>query len=368
MTNVYNDKRLYREQTDHANAGTRLLPYPGLQHMGPPLWYHFGTIKYYPNGDTAWVRRYSNPEANVQSGGEAIAVDGSGNVYVVGSSNWNYATIKYYPDGDTAWVRSYSYPGDGEDWGEALAVDDSGNVYVTGYSGPRDTPPYYDYATIKYDSLGTQRWVERYNGPANGYDHAYAIAVDDSNNVYVTGTSQGDYATIKYIQTNFPSLTLISPNGGEGWQAGNEYNITWASENFTGNVRIDYSINSGASFDSLIVSSCPNTGEYLWTVPSRTSSNHCRVRVCDSVDYDPADSSDSDFTIYICGDANCDGIYTPADISYLINYSFVSGSPAPCWPLSRADANGDGIYNSADISYLINYSFAGGPAPKCPDL
>ncbi len=32
-----------------------------------------------------------------------------------------------------------------------------------------------------------QAWVQRYDGPANGNDRAYAMAVDRSNNVIVTG-------------------------------------------------------------------------------------------------------------------------------------------------------------------------------------
>jgi hypothetical protein len=80
-------------------------------------------------------------------------------------------------------------------------------VYVTGSSIGSGTS--LDYATIKYNSTGVQQWVQRYNGPGNFYDEAYAIAVDGSGNVYVTGCSASqnsspynfDYATIKYVQT-----------------------------------------------------------------------------------------------------------------------------------------------------------------------
>jgi len=64
----------------------------------------------------------------------------------------------------------------------------------------------FDYATIKYNSSGTQQWVDRYNGPGNGNDEIVspgAIAIDGSGNAYVTGESTNlngdyDYATIKY--------------------------------------------------------------------------------------------------------------------------------------------------------------------------
>ena len=92
----------------------------------------------------------------------------------------------------------------------AVAVDGNGNVIVTGYSTGIGSD--FDYATIKYSSAGVPLWTNRYNGPGNGDDYAFAVAVDGSDNVYVTGNSTGsgsgcDYATIKYSSAGVPLWT-----------------------------------------------------------------------------------------------------------------------------------------------------------------
>jgi len=64
-------------------------------------------------------------------------------------------------------------------------VDGSGNVVVTGHSWDVGN---YDYLTVKYAAAdGALLWEKRYNGPANDYDEARAVAVDGSGNVVVTG-------------------------------------------------------------------------------------------------------------------------------------------------------------------------------------
>ncbi|GAG14504.1 unnamed protein product, partial [marine sediment metagenome] len=165
----------------------------------------YATIKYDGDGNQLWVARYDGP-ASGDDMAEAIAVDGSGNAYVTGRSyggdtTEDYATIKYDGDGNQLWVARYDGPASGDDMAEAIAVDGSGNVYVTGWSYGSDTAE--DYATIKYDGDGNQLWVARYDGPASGNDRAVGIAVDGSGKVYITGHSLGhhtwdDYATIKY--------------------------------------------------------------------------------------------------------------------------------------------------------------------------
>ena len=154
------------------------------------------------------VARYNGP-GNAGDTAWAVAVDASGNVYVTGASvgsgtGKDYATIKYNSSGIQQWVARYNGPGNSDDVATAIAVDGSGNVYVTGYSTGSSSG--FDYATIKYNSSGTQQWVDRYNGPGNGNDEIVspgAIAIDGSGNAYVTGESTNlngdyDYATIKY--------------------------------------------------------------------------------------------------------------------------------------------------------------------------
>ncbi len=164
------------------------------------------TIKYdATNGETLWTRRYNGP-ADEHDEARAIAVDRDGNVIVTGSSmgtgtNMDFLTIKYGPDGEVLWIERYDGPGSGPDWAYALAVDDAGCVYVTGGSTGASTD--FDYTTVKYNPDGSRAWVARYDGPASGFDEARAIVVDRVGNVYVTGSSSGagtraDYATVGY--------------------------------------------------------------------------------------------------------------------------------------------------------------------------
>ena len=165
------------------------------------------TIKYdKTTGDTLWLRKYNGP-VNKCDQACAIGLDSAGNVYVTGKSegaenNFDFLTIKYSPAGVEQWTARYDNPtGNGWDMAYALAVDDSGNVYVTGTS--YDLTTYYDCATIKYNSVGVKQWARRYSYEGNWSDEGNAITVDDAGNVYVTGrsvstTTSWDYATIKY--------------------------------------------------------------------------------------------------------------------------------------------------------------------------
>jgi len=163
----------------------------------------YATIKYNSSGVLQWIQRFG--PVDVVNALPSLAIDDSGNVYVTGGDG-DYATIKYNSFGDSLWVARYNGPGNSIDGGiMSIVVDGSGNVYVTGITIGNEMT--FDYGTVKYNSSGIQQWAQIYNGPGNNIDGANAIAVDGSGNIYVTGESDGskpgrDYATIKYSQTS----------------------------------------------------------------------------------------------------------------------------------------------------------------------
>jgi photosystem II stability/assembly factor-like uncharacterized protein len=65
--------------------------------------------------------------------------------------------------------------------------------------------------------------------------------------------------------------------------------------------------------------------------------------------------------LYVCGDADGNGMRNISDCVFVIAYVFTSG-PAPT-PEQLGDANNDGLVNISDVVYMIRYIFANGPAP-----
>lgn len=172
------------------------------------------TIKYNYDGVQQWVARYNGPDNSSEHafGHHGVKVDNNGNVYVLGvalakNKTEDYLTIKYNSQGMQLWVQCYNGPGDGRDWPFAMALDTvTGDVYVTGFTGLANSAR--GYATVKYNSAGVEQWVRWYNDYLNG---AVAIGLDSQGNVYVTGYSSfasvSSCVTIKYDASGIQKWT-----------------------------------------------------------------------------------------------------------------------------------------------------------------
>ena len=167
----------------------------------------YATLKYSSAGVPLWTNRY-NRSPNVEGRPCGIAVDTSGNVYLAGSaSGGNLFILVYSSAGLPLWTNSSSPT---YFRFSAMALDAVGGLYLTG--GTTNANGYYDYITFKYSNSGVPLWTNYYDGPANKYDLALALAIDSSGDLVVTGLSPGngtssDFTTIKYSSAGLPLWT-----------------------------------------------------------------------------------------------------------------------------------------------------------------
>jgi uncharacterized protein (TIGR03437 family) len=176
----------------------------------------------------------------------AVAIDPTGNAYVVGSTfSTDFPTQKPFqgargaqedafvtkinPAG-TAWVYSTYLGGNNVDEGNAIAVDATGNAYVTGYTASTNFPlqsPFrgsnaasVDAFVTKINPAGSALVYSTYLG-GSATDYGTAIAVDSSGSAYVTGiVTSDDFPTVNAIDNKLGShavddafVTKFNPSG-----------------------------------------------------------------------------------------------------------------------------------------------------------
>ena len=110
-------------------------------------------------------------------------------------------------------------------------------------------------------------------------------------------SAPSDVSDANFTITN-PGTKLIrvtAPNGGESWSVGTSQKITWSAAGIS-NVKIEYTINNGISWNTIIAST-PSTGNYIWSQIPNSPSTNCKVRITDADSGSPSDDSDNFFTI-----------------------------------------------------------------------
>jgi hypothetical protein len=139
---------------------------------------------------------------------KSLAVDPLNNIYVTGSikntgNGEDYYVARFRPSGALHWDYTYQSSTNGFDEARGLRINSNYELYVSGYSNLSGSSD--DYFTVRLDTVGTEIWTKRFDGPASNSDQMTAFEIDDFGNIYVTGSSTGlgslrDYSTIKYCQ------------------------------------------------------------------------------------------------------------------------------------------------------------------------
>lgn len=274
------------------------------------------------------------------NGGEVFAVGSTQYIYW-NSTSVNYVKLEYSYNGGSTWnviISStpassgyYNWPVPNTPTSSALirvsdasnpGLNDASNNYFTivmpgitvttpngGESWTGFTNQYIywnstgisNYVTIEYSINSGASWSIVANGTYNnGY---YNWTVPNTSSAYCLVRVKDYYNnTISDVSNNVftitaapASIVVNSPNGGESWGVGTNHNITWSSSGVT-NVKIEYSVNGGSTWNVIIGSISASNGYYNWPMPNNPSTN-CYVRISDASNASINDMSNYDFTI-----------------------------------------------------------------------
>jgi len=243
-------------------------------------------VKYNSSGVKQWAQQLGTSSDDNNTSAEGVTVDSSDNIYVTGSTksgldgntssgDWDIFLVKYNSSGTKQWTQQLG--NSSKDIGDGVAVDSSNNIYVTGKTGGGlDNNTHFgsnDIFLVKYNSLGEKQWTQQLGGhwyDSSGnliYSHnddGTGVTVDSSNNIYVTGVTSRiiggntDYGGVDIILVKYNSSGVkqwAKQLGSSGWDQGKGVTVD-SSDNIyvTGSTNggLDGNTNSG-SFDVFLV-------------------------------------------------------------------------------------------------------------------
>ena len=128
----------------------------------------------------------------------------------------------------------------------------------------------------------------------------YRIKVTSTTSSQYSDASNGDFTI-----GSAPSVTVVSPVGGEKWAVGQSRKIEWTCEGDAGPT-FKIELLKGGALNRVIDAAAPiglgGSGSYTWTVPSdQAAGDDYRVRVTSGENAAVSDTGNSDFSILSSG-------------------------------------------------------------------
>ncbi|MBS1494584.1 MAG: T9SS type A sorting domain-containing protein [Bacteroidetes bacterium] len=133
-----------------------------------------------------WTAAFSRPD---ESTTDIVfsKIDNASNVYVACDAYYqnqgsDFVLIKYNSVGTELWKVHYNNPSNTDDLVYAMGMDNSGNIVITGDGGE-------DMLTVKYNPDGILQWANLYRTPLSSRSISNTVSCDDSGNIFIGGTS-----------------------------------------------------------------------------------------------------------------------------------------------------------------------------------
>jgi hypothetical protein len=187
-------------------------------------------VKYDLSGNQEWASRLS-PSGNDSP--TALALDAAAEAYVVGTTDADLNgetnqggndafVVKYGSDGSVRWTRllgSALAGGVGDDRGAAVALDGSGAVFVAGYGdgsfGGAANAGSFDAFVAKFDPQGAPQWIRQIG--SSGSDAAVALAAGPEGALYVAVRTTGTLGGGQADPLGNAALLRLQPDGSVLW-------------------------------------------------------------------------------------------------------------------------------------------------------
>jgi len=155
----------------------------------------------------------SNSPTNNLYYGETAA-DQFNNIYISYSNHsdvddFGYRCAKIDSSGNIKWTFSYDDPFGGYDEVTSIAVNEQQEVFLTGYVETANNG--FDIMTIKLDSSGTIVWSKKYNGTGNDDDIPRDLQITSSGDIIVSAISRNTigYYVTKTFSQNYLYIMMI---------------------------------------------------------------------------------------------------------------------------------------------------------------
>jgi hypothetical protein len=193
------------------------------------------------NGQLQWVKQDLPINTIYSESTAAIAADSAGNIYItyhtygaisggIEGNNSDVIVAKMDTNGQVQWiVQDPVLNTDGYDMNPKIAVDSSGNVYVLHYSsgtvsGGTNITNFEAVVVTKLNTNGIIQWVKQDPAMTVAYDpdmeqgiYDHSIAVDTNGNVYVAYNTNGTASGSVNVGQNDIVLFKLSPSGTLLW-------------------------------------------------------------------------------------------------------------------------------------------------------